>query len=76
MIGRLRIQLKESISIFAKMLQVIFSDKKMSVTTGSGAFKASKLEAALKKIVLDATGNENERMMDNQPDGDECKTYV
>jgi hypothetical protein len=72
MLGRLLIDLKQAILVFAKLLQVIFSDKKIGK---SGAFKASKLEAAL--ILRDAAGNESERMIDVQPGTDDykCRFY-
>jgi hypothetical protein len=76
MLGRLRIELKQTIPIFAKLVNDVFSDRKLISTGDAASFKATKLEAALKKIVRDATGDENTRLMDTLSDADDCKTYV
>jgi hypothetical protein len=76
MLGRLRIQPKQAIPIYEKLLQDVFTDTNITNLSGSDAFKASKLEAELKKIVRDATGDENARMVDTQLDAEGCKTCV
>ncbi|KAG8796251.1 hypothetical protein FRC12_002006 [Ceratobasidium sp. 428] len=44
--------------------------------SGSGAFKASKLEEELKKMVQEATGDENTLMMETQHNEQDCKVMV
>jgi hypothetical protein len=75
-LGRLRIELKQAVPIFVKLVEDVFSEKKKISMSEAASFKASKLVAALKKIVRDATGNENERMLDTRPNAEECKTYA
>ncbi|KAG9100997.1 hypothetical protein FS749_011080 [Ceratobasidium sp. UAMH 11750] len=72
MLGRLRMPLDQVISCYQKLAEV-FSDQKL---LGTSAFKMSKLRAALKSIVHDATGDENARMLDTSPDADKCRTMV
>jgi hypothetical protein len=73
MVGRLGIPTNKATTNFATLANDVFSDKKI---IGPGVFKASKLEKALKDIVREATGNEDERMMDHRPNAGKCKTYV
>ncbi|KAG8792219.1 hypothetical protein FRC12_006797 [Ceratobasidium sp. 428] len=44
--------------------------------SGSGAFKASKLEEELKKMIREATGDEHTLMMRAQHEEDDCKVMV
>jgi hypothetical protein len=74
MLGRLRIPLKQAIECYQKLTEV-FSERKLIGTSGSNAFKTTKLKKVLKKIVLDTTGNENSRMIDTRDDADKCRTY-
>ncbi|KAG9085383.1 hypothetical protein FRC06_003637 [Ceratobasidium sp. 370] len=78
MLGLLGMDIEEVISTYTKLVEGVFSDKKVISTSGSGAFKASKLEEELKKIkiVRDSTGNEDTRMMGALPDEDDCKIMV
>jgi hypothetical protein len=71
MMGRLRVPLNEAIQCYIKLAEV-FSDRKFF---GTSAFKTTKLKEVLKRIVRDATGDEDERMIDTRPDGDMCRTY-
>jgi hypothetical protein len=73
MVGRLGIPTKKATTSFANLANDVFSDKKI---IGPCMFKASKLETALKDIIREATGNEDEPMMDKRPGGRRCKTYV
>jgi hypothetical protein len=72
MLGRLRIPRKQAIECYLKLREV-FSDKKLLGTSGS-AFKASKLKEVLKRIVWEAAGDENARLMGTEPGEDKCKT--
>jgi hypothetical protein len=74
MVGRLRMPLDQAIEHFAKLARDVFSDKKHFSASGSGAFKSTKMQQALKEIIQTATGDENERMMDRRPDAAKCKT--
>lgn len=71
MLGRLRIPLDLTIKQFAKLATDVFSDKKYH---GSSAFKSTKMQQAIKNIIRDATGNENEGMMEQRPETQRCKT--
>ncbi|KAG9109510.1 hypothetical protein FRC07_008292 [Ceratobasidium sp. 392] len=68
MLGLLRIDIDQAITAYSGLVESVFSDKKVISTSGSGMFKASILEEQLKKIVRDATGDENARMMKAQQD--------
>ncbi|KAF8600235.1 FabD/lysophospholipase-like protein [Ceratobasidium sp. AG-I] len=74
MLGRLGMSTGRAIEIHGRFSEV-FSDKKF-VTRGTSVFKASKLEAVLKTMVKEATGNPEEQMMDQRTDGKQCKTMV
>jgi hypothetical protein len=74
MLGRLGIPLKQAIECYQKLAEV-FSDRKLIGTSESNTFKTTKLKEVLKKIVRDATGNENTRMIDTREDADKCRTY-
>ncbi|QRW09831.1 patatin-like phospholipase protein [Ceratobasidium sp. AG-Ba] len=76
MIGLLRMDVDAAISAYSQLIERVFSDKKMISTSGSGAYKASKLEEELKKIVRDATGDENTRMMANVGGANKCQVMV
>ncbi|QRV95444.1 kinesin light chain [Ceratobasidium sp. AG-Ba] len=65
-----------AISAYSQLIEHVFSDKKMMTTSGSGTYKASKLEEELKNIVRDATGDENTRMMESVRDTNKCQVMV
>jgi hypothetical protein len=74
MLGRLRIPLKQAIKCYQKLAD-IFSQRKMLSTSGPSTFKTTKLTEDMKKLVRDATGDENAPMVDVGPDADRCRTY-
>jgi hypothetical protein len=74
MLGRLRVPIDDAIRKFAKLAKDVFSDKKYISTSGSGTFKSTRMQQALKAIIGEATGDENEGMMDHRLDGGKCKT--
>ncbi|KAG8705087.1 hypothetical protein FRC09_003165 [Ceratobasidium sp. 395] len=76
MLGLLEIGVEQAISIYSTIVEHVFSDKKLISTSGSGTFKASKLEEELKKMVREATGNENTRLMNAPSKEDACKIMV
>lgn len=67
---------KQAIVSYERLVKNVFSDKKSFSSSGSGAFKLSKLKQTLLAIIQDATGNEDELMMDERSFQDACKTYV
>ncbi|KAG9075385.1 hypothetical protein FS749_012961, partial [Ceratobasidium sp. UAMH 11750] len=72
MVGRLGIPVKDAINYYVKLAEV-FLDRKRGRAT---AFKASKLQEVLKRIMRVAVGDENARMMDTSADGEQCRTMV
>jgi hypothetical protein len=74
MLGRLRIPLDQTIERFVQLSKDVFSDKKPFSTSGSPPFKLTKLRQALKDTIREATGDENEKMIDRQPDAGRCMT--
>ncbi|KAG9088863.1 hypothetical protein FRC06_001810 [Ceratobasidium sp. 370] len=73
MVGRLGMTTGQAMLSLARLANEVFSDKK---TIGEGTFKASKMERALKDIIREATGNENEPMLDERASSGGCKTMV
>ncbi|KAG8792095.1 hypothetical protein FRC12_007206 [Ceratobasidium sp. 428] len=76
MLGLLGMDVDQAIAAYSKLIKVVFSDKKMISMSGSGTFKASRLEKELKKIVKDRTGDENTRMVNPQQDEADCKIMM
>lgn len=72
MVGRLRMPTEVAIKAYVKLAEV-FSEKKVLGSSAS-VFKASKLEAVLKGIIQDSTGNANEPMMIDRPELEISKT--
>ncbi|EUC58304.1 calcium-independent phospholipase A2-gamma, putative, partial [Rhizoctonia solani AG-3 Rhs1AP] len=72
MLGRLRMPVDKAIAEYAKLVKVVFKDKKIS---GPAMYKGTKLQEALNTMIREATGDEGERMVDDQK-GTECKTVV
>jgi CO/xanthine dehydrogenase FAD-binding subunit len=66
--------IKKAVEGFKKLGEDVFSDKKtISKGFGSTEYKTTKLKQTLKDIVREATGNENEPMMEEESDS-KCKT--
>ncbi|CUA75392.1 Nephrocystin-3 [Homo sapiens] [Rhizoctonia solani] len=63
MVGRLRIPIDKAVEAYARMMESIFSEKKIS---GPTMYKSTKLQEALKTVIRDAVGNEDERMIEDQ----------
>ncbi|QRV81203.1 nephrocystin-3 protein [Ceratobasidium sp. AG-Ba] len=66
----------QAIEAHARLVENVFSTKKLLRTSGSGTYSASKLERELKRIVLDATGSENTHMIKPYPDEEKSKVMV
>ncbi|KAG9097414.1 hypothetical protein FRC06_007578 [Ceratobasidium sp. 370] len=71
MLGRLRMPIEVAIDLYQRISEVFSGSKHIGTT----AFSTIKLIAALKDIVRQATGDEDTRMVDTQPDAEECRTY-
>ncbi|CAE6538597.1 unnamed protein product [Rhizoctonia solani] len=71
MLGRLKMPIENAVEEYAKLVKAVFTEKKRS---GPTIYKRTKLEEALKTIIRDATGDEKERM--NDQDDNTCKTIV
>ncbi|KAG8690041.1 hypothetical protein FRC09_012163, partial [Ceratobasidium sp. 395] len=76
MLGLLGMNIDLAIAAYSRLVESVFSETKMISMSGSGTFKASKLEEELKKIVRDATGDENTRIVKAQQDEQDCKVMV
>ena len=72
MLGRLGMSVEQAVRCYGTFAGTVFSDVKQP--GGDGSFKASKLEMAIKEIVKEQTGQENERMMGTLPNDKGCKT--
>ncbi|KAG8793097.1 hypothetical protein FRC12_003902 [Ceratobasidium sp. 428] len=66
----------QAIAAYSKLVESVFSEKKILSTSGSEAFKAGKLEEELKRMVREATGDEDTLMMGTQHNEDNCKVMV
>lgn len=73
MLGRLRMSVDQAIAAYAHLVFHVFGDKKLVVLGGAGTFKATKLEQGLKAIVEQATGDAEEKMMEEKPSEAKCK---
>ena len=62
MLGRLRMDVDTTIKHYDIMVTHVFSDLKGRL--GDGRFKATKLEAAIKSIVRDVTGNSESPLLE------------
>ena len=60
----------KAIEEYAKMMESIFLEKKMS---GPTMYKGTKLQEALKTMIRDEAGNEEEMMIEDQSKNG-CKT--
>ncbi|KAF8706024.1 Tetratricopeptide repeat, partial [Rhizoctonia solani] len=69
MLGRLRMPIEKVIEEYPKLMEKIFSEKKMA---GSTMYKATTLQEALKAMVQDATGEEDAAIQVN----DGCKNAI
>ena len=64
----------DALKRYDSLVGKVFCDGKKTI--GDGKFRASVLEDVFKKIIQDATGDAELRMMDLPSDGHLCKTYV
>lgn len=74
MLGRLRMSVDDALHKYAELSKDVFSDVQF---LGDGAFKASKLEAAIKKVISEqpaSTRDLEARMRDDAPSGTLCRT--
>lgn len=66
--------LDQAISAYVKLMEKVFSDKKMVGTHEPSEYKGTKLRESLKSMIRDAIGNENEQMKEIQETEGGCKT--
>lgn len=75
MLGRLKMSMDEAITAYLALVGHVFSDKKTLASREPGAaYKGTKLQESLRRMVRDATGNEYEQMLDEQAEAGRCKT--
>lgn len=73
MLGRLRMSVDDAIRAYAKLSKKVFSEVKW---VGDGKYKATRLEAAVKEIVKEYTGNAETGILEYCSTDDCCRTYV
>ncbi|KAG9080294.1 hypothetical protein FRC06_006822, partial [Ceratobasidium sp. 370] len=72
----LRMPTHKVVQCFKRLGEEVYSSKKaVSKSAGSTEYKTTKLKQTLKAIVRDATGNEDEMMMEAESDP-QCKTTI
>jgi hypothetical protein len=69
MLGRLRMSVDDALKRYDSLVEEVFRDGKKRMGDG-------KLEDVFKKIIRDAKGDAELRMMDSSSDEHVCKTYV
>ncbi|CAE6516254.1 unnamed protein product [Rhizoctonia solani] len=72
MLGRLKLSVSKAIEEYARLVEEVFKDKKMS---GPTMYKQTKLQEALKTIIREAARDEEEKMNEAQGNNG-CKTVV
>jgi hypothetical protein len=73
MLGALGMSVKEAIASYGILAESVFSK---SNRAGDGRFKAAGLERAVKEIVKERTGHEDERMIERASRVRKCNTCV
>lgn len=63
-----------AIEQYVELIKQVFSGKKLFWAVRSSAYKAKNLQEALKLLVRNATGNEDEKMKENKFDTNGCRT--
>ncbi|KAG8793095.1 hypothetical protein FRC12_003900 [Ceratobasidium sp. 428] len=76
MLVLLGLDVDQAIGAYSRFMESVFLEKKSVSVSGSGTFRASKLEEELRKMVQEATGDENTLMMGTQHNEDDCKVVV
>ncbi|KAG8703714.1 hypothetical protein FRC09_003995 [Ceratobasidium sp. 395] len=72
----LGLDVDQVIAAYSKLVESVFSEKKIVSASGSGTFKAGKLEEELKRMVREATGDEDTLMMEMQHNEEDCRVMV
>ncbi|QRV84636.1 kinesin light chain [Ceratobasidium sp. AG-Ba] len=70
-VGRLGMSIQRAIECYVKLADVFSERKRIGTTT----YKTTKLQAVLKGMIREVTGDENTRMMETK-DSDKCRTMV
>ena len=74
MLGRLRMSVNEAIQCYGTISQEVFSQPNFMPIGGGSKFSAARLERAIKRVVQERTGTEDELLINGQSEGRECKT--
>ncbi|CAE6529315.1 unnamed protein product [Rhizoctonia solani] len=72
MLGRLQMPIDRVIEEYAKLMESVFSEKKLS---GPTMYKGTKLQEGLKTMIRNATGNDTEMIIESRGEF-ACKTVV
>jgi hypothetical protein len=73
MLGRLRMSIDDTITSYNRLMSKVFSEPKVTITGRTEAFKATVLEEELKGIVKRVTGNESDKMIEQDSNNVRCK---
>ncbi|CAE6508083.1 unnamed protein product [Rhizoctonia solani] len=76
MLGRLHMGVKATIESYNELMKTVFSQPKFTIRGNTGIFESTVMERELKKIVYEATGNEDEVMKEHGDRGARCKVVV
>ncbi|CUA74603.1 Nephrocystin-3 [Homo sapiens] [Rhizoctonia solani] len=74
MLGRLRMPLDLVIEEYANLIREVFADKKIIRTSGASAYKGSKLQEALQRII--SKFSKDGEMMEGGNTSEDCKTII
>ena len=66
----------EAIEYYRAISREVFAHPNVRFGGGGPRFSASRLEKAIRRVVKERTGNEDELLINTQSEGQECKTYV
>jgi hypothetical protein len=67
----------KAIKEYGRLMRDVFAEKKLSISTsGSALYKAKKLQQALGVMIKEATGNEEEMMIEKEEHDGKSKTWV
>lgn len=62
-----------AIRSYSQLVKEVFSETKLA---GIGSSKSTRLKNAIRGMIREAIGNENEPMVESNQENNKCKTYV
>jgi hypothetical protein len=65
---------EQAVTEYVKLMKQVFSDKKLIGTSGSSTYKAKNLREGLRSMIRSSTGNEEEKLMEQEAKAGGCKT--